>query len=333
MKEAVFIYLNKEKWKEYETRLRTIRQETPDKLADLYIDITNDLSYAQTHYPGSKIAVYLNGLSSKLHQFIHEKKKRKFSQLFNFWREDVPHTMYECRKELLYSFLIFWVAAFIGAFSSAHDDTYVRLILGDYYVDMTLNNIANGDPMAVYKQGNESDMFLGISWNNIQVSFTVFITGIFTSIVSAWILIYNAIMIGSFQYFFYEKGLLLESSLAVWLHGTLEISAIIVAGCAGITMGNGWLFPKTFSRRESFKNSAKKGVKIIIGTIPIFILAGFIESYCTRHTEWPNSIRMAIIFLSLAFVLFYYVIYPQKWNNGNYFKHGVRGVFSRSFTE
>ena len=90
MKEAVFIYLNKEKWKGYEIHLRNIRQETPDSLADIYIDITNDLSYAQTHYPGSKIAVYLNGLSSKLHQFIHEKKKLKFSQLLNSGRKRFP---------------------------------------------------------------------------------------------------------------------------------------------------------------------------------------------------------------------------------------------------
>jgi uncharacterized membrane protein SpoIIM required for sporulation len=313
MKEAVFIYLNKEKWKGYETRLHNIRQETPDMLADIYIDLTNDLSYAQTHYPGSKIAIYLNGLSSKLHQFIHEKKKWKFSQLFDFWQKEVPLVMYECRKELLYSFLIFLVAAFIGAFSAAHDDTYFRLILGDNYVDMTLENIKNNDPMAVYKQMNESEMFLGITLNNIKVSFIVFIMGMFTSIASAWILTYNAVMIGSFQYFFYENGLLWESSLTIWLHGTLEISAIIVAGCAGITMGNGWLFPKTFSRGESFKRSAKKGVKIIIGTIPIFIIAGFIESYLTRHTEWPDAIRLAIILLSMAFVLFYYVVYPQKW--------------------
>jgi len=313
VKEAVFIYQNKEKWKEYETHLRNIRQETPDRLADIYIDVTNDLSYAQTHYPGSKITYYLNGLSSKLHQFIHEKKKWNFSQLFDFWLKEVPLTMYECRKELLYSFLIFLTAAFIGVFSAAHDDTYVRLILGDDYVDMSLENIKNNDPMAVYKDINKNSMFVGITWNNIRVSFNVFIAGIFTSIASAWILIYNAIMIGSFQYFFYENGLLWESFLAVWLHGTLEISAVIVSGCAGITMGNGWLFPKTYSRRESFKNSAKKGVKIVIGAIPIFILAGFFESYFTRHTEWPNAIRLTIILLSLAFVLFYYVVYPQKW--------------------
>jgi uncharacterized membrane protein SpoIIM required for sporulation len=315
MKEAVFIHQNKEKWKEYEGCLSNIRQETPDTLADIYIDVTNDLSYAQTHYPDSKIEVYLNGLSSKLHQFIHEKKKWKFSQLFDFWRKDVPLAMFQCRKELLYAFLIFLIAAFIGAFSAANDDTYVRLILGNYYVDMTLENIAKEDPMAVYKEMNGGYMFWGITLNNISVSFNIFIYGIFTSVAAASVLVYNAIMMGSFQYFFFEHDLLWESFLAVWLHGTLEISAIIVSGCAGIVMGNGWLFPKTYTRFESFKRSAKRGVKIIIGTVPIFVIAGFLESYVTRHTELPDILRLSIILSSLAFVIFYYVAYPSKLSN------------------
>jgi uncharacterized membrane protein SpoIIM required for sporulation len=106
--------------------------------------------------------------------------------------------------------------------------------------------------------------------------------------------------------------LLWESFLSVWLHGTLEISAIVVAGCAGITMGNGWLFPKTYTRMASFRRSAKRGVKIIIGTIPIFVIAAFIESNLTRHTEYPDWVHLLIIGLSLTFVIGYYVVYPRK---------------------
>jgi uncharacterized membrane protein SpoIIM required for sporulation len=172
--------------------------------------------------------------------------------------------------------------------------------------------------MAVYKMEDEGSMFWGITINNIFVSFYVFVYGIFTSLASAYLLIKNGIMLGCFQYFFYERGLLWDSILAVWLHGTLEISAIIVAGAAGITMGNGWLFPGTYKRIVSFGRSAKRGVKIIIGTIPIFVVAGFIESFITRHTELPDGVRLTIILGSLGFVLFYYVIYPRKISHKKY---------------
>ncbi len=311
MKEAVFIRQNKEKWKKYEECLRNPAKQSPDVLADIYIDVTNDLSFARSQYPASKITGYLNGLSSQLHQFIHRKKKEKFSRIITYWTREVPEVMYSARKELMYSFIIFITCVIIGVFSAANDKDFVRIILGDYYVDMTLQNINNNDPMAVYKSMNESIMFYGITVNNINVSFKVFISGIFTSLASAYLLFSNGVMLGSFQYFFHEHGLLWESFLTIWIHGTLEISAIIVAGAAGITMGNGWLFPKTYTRIESFKRGAKRGIKIVIGTIPIFIVAGFLESYVTRHTEMPDYIRLSIILLSLYFVIAYYVIYPR----------------------
>lgn len=310
MKEALFIRQNKEKWKSYEAMLKHPQQQSPDLLADLYIDVTNDLSFAQSHYPQSKITLYLNGLSSRLHQFIHKRKKIRFSKIITFWTQDIPRVMYQSRKELLYSFLIFLTCALIGAFSTANDDGFARLIMGDRYIDMTLENIANEDPMAVYKSMNEGEMFSAITLNNIRVSFIVFAAGVFTSLASGFILLRNGVMIGAFQYFFYQQGLLGESMLAIWLHGTLEISAIIVAGAAGIAMGNGWLFPKTYTRIESFRRGARRGGKIVLGTVPIFILAGFIESFMTRHTEWPTALRLSIIILSLVFVIWYFVIYP-----------------------
>jgi len=312
MKEAVFIRQNKDKWKDYEAVLRHAQAQSPDKLADLYIDVTNDLSFAYSHYPHSKITGYLNGLSSKLHQFIHKKKKTRFSRIITFWTQEIPEIMYHSRRELLYSFLVFATAAFIGAFSAANDNRFTRLIMGDKYVDMTLENIHKGDPMAVYKSMHSGEMFVSITINNIWVSFMVFIAGVLTSLYSAYILLSNGIMLGAFQYFFYEHGLFGESALAVWTHGTLEISAIIVAGAAGIVMGNGWLFPKTYTRLESFRRSARWGGKIVLGTVPIFVIAGFLESVITRHTEYPFWLRLAFILVSLGFVIMYYVVYPQK---------------------
>lgn len=311
MKEAIFIRQNKEKWRGYETVLQHPQKQSPDILADVYIDITNDLSFAASHYPQSKITGYLNGVSSKLHQFIHKKKKTRYSRIITFWTHEIPEIMYHSRKELLYSFLIFTITAFIGAFSAANDDGFVRLILGDRYVDMTLENINKNDPMAVYKSMQPGGMFVNITINNIRVSFVVFIYGIFTSLASGYVLLRNGIMLGAFQYFFYEQGLLGESALAVWTHGTLEISAIIVAGAAGITMGNGWLFPKTHTRLESFRRSAAKGGKIVLGTVPIFIIAGFLESYVTRHTEFPWGLRLSFILVSVGFVVMYYVVFPH----------------------
>ena len=316
MKEVVFIRRNIEKWKETEKVVEQAGSLSPDRLADAYTDLTSDLAFAQTHYPTSRITIYLNNLASALHNEIYRNKREKWSRIITFWTQEVPRTMYDARRELLVSFLIFAVSALIGVVSALNDAEFVRLIMGNGYVDMTLDNIANGEPMAVYNGGSETNMFLRITLNNVMVSFNCFAMGILTSFGTGYMLLSNGIMIGAFQTFLYQHGFLWESTLAIWLHGTLEIWAIIVAGAAGLALGNGWLFPGTYSRLESFRRGAKKGLKIVIGTVPVFIMAGFIEGFVTRHTELPDMLRLSLILLSLAFIIFYYIYLPNRRKNG-----------------
>lgn len=316
MKEVTFIRRNIEKWKETEKVVEQAAGLSPDQLADVYTDLTADLAFAQTHFPTSRITIYLNNLASTLHNEIYRNKREKWSRIITFWTREVPQTMYDARRELLTSFIIFIVSVLIGVISAANDPNFVRLILGNGYVDMTLDNIANGEPMAVYNGSDEVPMFLGITLNNVMVSFNCFAMGLLTSFGTGYMLLRNGIMIGAFQTFFYQHDLLWESSLAIWLHGTLEIWAIIVAGAAGLALGNGWLFPGTYSRLESFRRGAKKGVKIVIGTVPVFVMAGFIEGFVTRHTELPDLLRLGFILLSLSFIIFYYIYLPNRKKHG-----------------
>ncbi|WP_299820836.1 stage II sporulation protein M [uncultured Pontibacter sp.] len=307
MREAAFIRKNKLKWKSYETEAAA----NPDALADRFIELTDDLSYARTFYPNSETTAYLNSLAGKTHQAIYKNKKEKKNRLATFWKYELPLLFREHHRQLLYAFVIFAVACFIGALSAALDDTFVRLILGDGYVNQTLQNIRNGDPMAVYKSHGQAEMFLAITINNIRVSFMAFVLGVFCSVGTFYVLFSNGIMLGAFQYFFYKQGLLLTSALTIWIHGTLEISAIVIAGCAGFVMGNSILFPKTHSRLHSFKQGARRGLKIVVGLVPIFIAAGFLEGFVTRHTEMPMALSLFIILSSAAFILYYFILYPR----------------------
>ncbi|RDV14201.1 stage II sporulation protein M [Pontibacter diazotrophicus] len=308
MREAAFIRKNKLKWKSFETQ----KASSPDDLADRFIELTDDLAYARTFYPESDTTAYLNTLAGRSHQAIYKNKKEKQNRFFAFWKYELPYLFRQHHRQLLYAFLIFAVACGIGALSAALDDTFVRLILGDSYVNMTLENIRKGDPMAVYKGHGEAEMFLFITFNNIKVAFLAFVMGVFFSVGTFWVLFQNGVMLGAFQYFFYKQGLLLTSVLTIWIHGTLEISAIVIAGCAGFVMGNSLLFPKTYSRSYSFKKGARQGLKIVVGLVPVFITAGFLEGFVTRHTEMPMALSLFIILSSAAFILYYFIIYPRS---------------------
>lgn len=315
MREAAFVRQNKDKWVKYESLLQNSSSLSPENLSDIYIELSDDLSYSKTFYPASNTTIFLNRLTAQAHQSIYTSKKESGNRFITFFTKEFPLGFRKHQKQLLLSFLIFAGFSIIGAYSSATDAAFVRSILGDGYVNMTLENIANNDPMAVYKKMNETDMFLGITINNIKVSLMAFSFGILAGIGTVFLLMQNAIMLGSFQYFFYEKGLLWESARTIWIHGTIEISVIIVAGCAGLVVGKSILFPGTYSRLKSFTMGVKDGLKIVISTIPFFILAGFLEGFVTRRTGMPDLLAIAIITISLGLILFYYVYYPLYLTN------------------
>lgn len=325
MREASFVKSNKKKWLLFENVLDKKETISPDKLSDLYIEITDDLSYAKTFYPKSNTEFYLNGIASRAHQSIYKTKKENKNRLFTFFKTEFPLEFAKYHKQLLIAFSTFLFFAIVGAYSAATDGDFVRLILGDNYVNTTLDNIAKGDPMAVYKKMDEASMFIQITLNNIKVAMMAFVFGMFFSVGTLYVMMQNGIMLGSFLYFFYDKGMLWESSRTIWIHGTIEISVIIIAGCAGLVLGNGLLFPETYTRLASFKRSFKAGMKIMVSTIPFFIVAGFLEGFVTRHTEMPNWLALLIIVSSFGLIVFYYIIYPIQLTRKTYYTQTANG--------
>jgi len=311
MKEAAFVAKNSGKWKEMEEG----ENLTPDQTASHFIELTDELSYARTFYPGSKTESYLNQLTSLKFIRLYKNQKLNRGRFLSFWGKEIPLLIAEHKKQFIYSLLFLTLGVLIGVFSAANDETYIRLILGDEYLNKTLDNIGKGDPMAIYKSYDASSSFLFITSNNIKVSFIAFVAGILISAGSILLLMSNGIMLGAFQYFFYQKGLLLTSVLSIWVHGTLEITSIVIAGGAGIVLGNSILFPGSFPRGYAFRKGATDGIKIVISLVPFFIFAGFLEGFVTRHTFMPVWISSSIILISLAFVFTYFIWIPYHLSN------------------
>ena len=311
MKESDFINQNKIKWVEVEKNL-TNKDVSPSQTSKLFVQVTDDLSYARTFYKNRSVKIYLNEIAKFLFNDINKTKNNYFKSFIQFWKTDLPIVMYLSRRSMLISLIVFVSCFILGVVTSIYDPAFCKSILSSSYIDMTNENIAKGDPMAVYKSSSELETFLPIFVNNIKVDFITFFSGIFMAIGSLFIMVVNGVMVGVFQYFFIEKGLFWESFLAIWTHGTLEISAIILSGGAGLTLGKGLLFPGTHSRFQALKVSGMNGLKIIMGVAPITLIAAFIEGFLTRHTNIPDVIRFLFILLSLAFVVIYFFWYPRK---------------------
>ncbi len=308
MREAQFLKQNAEKWKLYETELNAAI--STDINANRFVELTDDLAYSRTFYPDSNTTKYLNGLAAQFHQKIYRNKKEKKGRIFWFWQYELPFLFKQYHRQFLYAFLFFVLFSLMGALSAKYDDNFVRLILGDDYVNMTNQNIEKGDPFGVYKSGDSLSMFFGIAYNNISVSFWGYVLGIFFSIGSIWLLFSNGLMMGSFQYYFIQKGLGAKFITVVFIHGTLELWSIIIAGAAGLILGGSILFPGTYSRAASIARGGKDGLKIVIGLVPLFLTAAFFESFVTRYSDMPLWVSLSILLGSLSFIIWYFIIYP-----------------------
>jgi uncharacterized membrane protein SpoIIM required for sporulation len=246
-----------------------------------------------------------------MYRKIYKTRRMEHNRVAYFFRTEVPSLVYQYRKQVLFAFVLFIFFSLLGALSARNDQTFVRLILGDDYVNMTLKNIDKGDPMAVYKSGNSMGSFIGITMNNIRVSATAYIYGLSAGIFTFYAAFQNAIMLGSFQYFFYEQGVFVASLKGIWLHGAMEIFSIIISTAAGYILACSILFPKTYSRLVSFRTGVQDSLKIFISTVPFFMAAGFIEGFVTRHSDkMPLWLDILIIAGTLSIISFYYLIYP-----------------------
>ena len=310
MKETSFIDQNKTKWSRFE-KLYASKSDDPEELSDLYMDITDDLSYAQTFYKRRTVRVYLNQLAQQVYTGVHKQKGESFKKFFTVWQTSLPLEIYRSRKNLTFALVAFLIYTLIGAVTTHFNPDFPRIVMGDGYVEQTLENISRGNPLAIYESPDQLAMFIEITTNNMKVAFFTFFLGFFFTVGTHILTFYNGVMLGSFQYFFYLKGLLITSFLGIWIHGAFEISAIVLAAGAGITAGNGWLFPRSYTRLQSLQLSTKRGLKIMMSLVPFIIGAGFLESYVTHHyDDLPEWSKWILIFLSFSLILFVYVFYP-----------------------
>lgn len=311
MKETTFINKNKEKWKRFE-KLSKGNNADPEELGELFTEVNEDLSFAQTFYERRTVRAYLNQAAQGVYGRLYKQKGDSLKSYLKTWSVVIPLELYKSRKNLLFALIMFLLWVVIGAVTTHYFPEFVDMAAGNGMIARGERFIAQDNPFGFYGDSESFEMFYMITLNNIKVAFLCFLGGIFFSFGTHYLVFKNGMMLGSFQYFYVLKGLGLSSFLAIWIHGAFEISAIVVAAGAGFTLGHSLLFPGSYSRLQSFQLGAKRSMRIMIALVPVFIIAGFLESYVTRnYASLPDWSKWCIIIFSFSLMLIYFVIYPQ----------------------
>jgi uncharacterized membrane protein SpoIIM required for sporulation len=312
LREGLFIKKNKARWE----KIQQGYVADADEMARDFVQLVDDLSYAKTYYPTSRVTKYINALASRIYLGIYQNRKEESNRLLRFWKHDVPLTVYKHWRIMLFSLFIFLLFYTVGFFTARQDPAFIREVFGNSYVDETEKNIAAGNPFGIYQSGESFFMWIGIMINNIIVSFMYFGKGIILGIFSLQELGKESMRVGVFNYMFFAQNLGVDFVLAVMIHGLLELTAIVMACGAGVVMGTSYLFPGTHSRMDAFKQGVKDGVKIIIGLVPVLMIAAFYEGFVTRYYQMPLVLNLLVLGSSAALIVFYFIIYPVQLKRG-----------------
>jgi len=308
LREALFIKKNKDRWQ----RIQQQQASDPDEMAADFTQLVDDLAYAKTFYPSGKVTNFINAQASKIYLDIYKNRKEESNRLVTFWKYDLPLTVRKHQGVILFSFIIFVIFFAIGFFTSRQDDEVARGFFGSGYVEETQRNIDKGNPFGIYETGNSFLNWIGIMINNIKVGLIMFTSGIFCGIPTIYKHCETSAMVGIFDQFFAARGFGIDFWLVVFVHGTLEITALILSAAAGLVLGKSFLFPGTIRRVDALKQGAKDGVKIMIGLMPVFALAAFFEGFITRLYNDISWLTTGVFLLSVIFVVWYFIIWPIR---------------------
>lgn len=268
-----------------------------------YLKVTQSLSYSQTYFPEEEVTFYLNELVAKAHNLLYRDTVTSKSQFRHFFSRTFIKLLTEQRNFVLLAMILFLIGGVGGFLSVLSDPLNLYTILPAQItesVDPEFLGASDG-------MSGSSFMSASIMTNNIQVAFLAFAGGLSFGLITVYVLIYNGIIVGALAALFWHSNMTYEFWAYILPHGMIELTAIFIAGGAGLLMGYKLFVPGSYKRSYQLKVQAIRSVQLLIGTIPLFIIAGIIEGYITPSTI-SLEMKYLVAFITVIGLMAYIVI-------------------------
>ncbi len=309
-----FIQEREADWKELSGILGKVRsggikrlsEAELERLGTLYRSATSHLAAARTYFPSSDASRYLNQLVAQAHASIYRSQSLKLKSILHLFSREIPAVFQRRIGYIALAFALFVGAGLVGFIGCYIEEELPRIVIGDEYIDKTEENIAKGDPCAIYKTGVRPLASSVIMTNNLGVTFFAFSLGIFMGIGTTLILIFNGLIFGVIAFVFHQHHYGVEFMSTVMIHGTIELSCIFIAGGAGFLLGDALIKPGNRFRKDALVQNGKEAVKLILGIMPWLVLAGIIEGFITPM-DLSLPARMSVIMVTGTLFIAYFV--------------------------
>jgi uncharacterized membrane protein SpoIIM required for sporulation len=317
---GAFVRKNRPQWQRLEMMLGLIESRGPRgttrpflrELSALYRATTGDLAYAQTHYQGTTLLLFLHQLAARAHNQIYRPHRLSSRVMGNFIRNEIPLAVRDHLPSVTWSAIIFMMGIALGLSAVQFDERVASVVLPSsmlnsiYSGHMWTGGIFSIVPAPV------ASTFLFTS--NITVALLAFAGGLSFGLLTAWILFQNGFMLGVVFKLCAEYGLLASVLEFIAGHGVLEISAIIIAGGGGFVLANALLHPGSFSRGDALALKGRSAVRMALASVPALVIAGSIEAFISP-SQLPAWFKV-VLGLTLGAVLWLYLLFTGKPPSG-----------------
>lgn len=258
-------------------RSRKLNGEELDELLFRYQRVSAHLSHVRSTFGDPQVTARLTRVVADARALIYGSQAKSSGAIRTFFSSTFPAAVWTARRFILVSALAFFVPAIVVAVWLANSPAAIEAsappALREAYI--------NEDFEAYYSSAPAAEFSTDVLINNIQVSFLAFVAGIAWAVPTLLVLMFNGANVGVPAGLFHDAGQAQLFWGLILPHGLLEITAILVAGGAGIRMGWSLIVPGDQTRVKSLVAEAQRSVSIIIGLVLVFVLAGLIEGFVT----------------------------------------------------
>ena len=283
--------------------LRSLTRLELQELGLLYRQAAADLSALREDPTGKSYARSLNLLLSRAHNTIYAGEKSSARGIVHFYRHTYPQIFRDNLKLINIAFLVFLVGSVAGMLLALTRPDYMRLFISPRMMETIEQHKMWTDSVVSIAPAASSR----IMTNNISVSFAAFAWGITAGAGTVLAMFFNGLLIGVIG----VACWLNDMSLSLWSfvapHGVLELPAIFIAGGAGLRIAQGMLFPGLLSRQDSLAKAGGEAVRLLMGTVPILIVAGSIEGFISPSSlpwQWKFSLAAAVAVIFFSYLFF-----------------------------
>ncbi len=273
---------------EGERALERLSPEQVRQLGWLYRTATSDLALARRDYPRQPVVGYLNQLVARAHAVVYQSEPMAGARLREFALRGFPRAYRKALPYTLAAAAAFLLPALLAGGVTAWRPAAVEWLLPEE-VQALQEELAQGRLWTDIPPAQRPYASSFIMQNNIQIAILAFGSGVLAGLPTVLILLLNGLLLGGITGLTVHYGLGFELWTFVIGHGVIELSVVIVAGGAGLRLGWSILAPGFLRRRDALALAARQVVQLLLGCIPLLVVAGLIEGFVSpaEGIGWP----------------------------------------------